>query len=314
MWLDTIVIAILACFITAGVLRGGLAAGMSVASLVVAYAVAILGATRSGPGFAEQLGLPGILGAPLVGAVLFLVTYFAMGILSALLKRRERKRRQGPRSSRDRFLGGCFGLLRAGLVVLLLSVLAIWLDALRATGRAEFLPEIGASRAVAVTEAVVEAGVEAALSDAGASGRFAARMAARPGASIADLQAVLDNPHIGALQEDRLFWTYVESGAVDAALNQRSFLVVTHDEALRGQLAALGLIDEASGRDPRAFRATAEEVLREVGPRIRGLRNDPELQKLIEDPEVTSLIQSGDTLALLGHPSFRDLVAHVASR
>jgi membrane protein required for colicin V production len=314
MWFDTIVIAILACFITIGVLRGGLVAGMSVASLAVAYAVAILGATWSGPGVAEQLGLPGVLGVPLVGAVLFLAAYFVMGVVSALLKRWERKRRQGPRSARDRFLGGCFGLVRGGLVVLLLSVLAIWLDALRATGRAEFLPEIGASRATAATESVVEAGVGAALSDAGASGRFVARMAARPGASIADLQAVLDNPHIAALQEDRLFWTYVESGAVDAALNQRSFLAITHDEVLRGQFAALGLVDEASGLDPQAFRATAAEVLREVGPRIRGLRNDPELQKLIKDPEVTSLIESGDTLALLGHPRFRDLVAHVASR
>ena len=39
-----------------------------------------------------------------------------------------------------------------------------------------------------------------------------------------------------------------------------------------------------------------------------------QMPKLIKDPEVTSLIQSGDTLALLGHPRFRDLVAHVASR
>jgi membrane protein required for colicin V production len=314
MWLDAIVIALLACFVTAGVLRGGLAAGMSLASIVVAYAVAILGATRAGPAVAEQLALPGILGAPLAGAVLFLVTYFAMGAVSALLKRRERERRQGPRSARDRFLGGCFGLLRGVLVVLLLSVLAIWLDALRAAGKAEFVPEIGASRAAAATESIVEAGVEAALSDAGAGGRFAARMAARPGASIEDLQAVLDNPHIGALQEDRLFWTYVENGAVEAALNQRSFLVVAHDDELRGQLAALGLIDEESRRDPQAFRATAGAVLREVGPRIRGLRNDPELQKLIEDPEVASLIRSGDTLALLGHPGFRTLVAYVADR
>jgi uncharacterized membrane protein required for colicin V production len=314
MWLDTIVIAILACFVTIGVLRGGLAAGMSVASLVVAYGVAILGATRSGPGVAEQLGLHGILGVPLVGAALFLVTYFAMGVLSTLLKRWERGRREGPRTRRDRLLGGCFGFLRGSLVVLLLSVLAIWLDALRATGTAEFLPEIGSSRAAAVTESVVEAGVEAALSDAGAGGRFAARMAARPGASIADLQKVLENPHIAALQEDRLFWTYVETGAVDAALNRLSFLVITHDEALRAQLASLGLVDEASARDPEAFRATAEEVLREVGPRIRGLRNDPELKKLIEDPEIASLIQSGDTLALLGHPGFRDFVTYVASR
>jgi hypothetical protein len=276
--------------------------------------VAIVGATHSGPAVAERLGLPGILGAPIVGAALFLVTYFAMGILSAVLRRRERKRLEGPRSGRDRFVGGCFGLLRGTLVVLLLSVLAIWLDALRASGRAEFLPEIGPSRAAAVTETVVEAGVEAALSDAGAGGRFAARMAARPGTSIEDLQAVLANPHIAELQDDELFWTYVESGAVETALNRLSFINVAYDEALRGQLAALGLIDEAAAGDPQVFRDTAGEVLREVSPRIRGLRNDPELKKLLEDPEVASLIQSGDTLALLGHPGFRDLVAHVASR
>jgi len=314
MWLDAIVIAILACFVTAGVLRGGMAAGMSVASIVVAYAVAIAGAAHSGPAVAEQLGLPGILGPPLAGAALFLVAYFVMGVVSSLLRRREQKRRSGPRSARDRFVGGCFGLLRGGLVVLLLCVLAIWLDALRAAGRADFVPEIGPSRATAVTESIVEAGVEAALSDAGAGGRFAARMAARPGPSIAELQEVLDNPRVGALQEDSLFWTYVETGAVDAALNQRSFLAITYDEDLRGQLAALGLIDEAAGRDPQAFRATAGEVLREVGPRIRGLRDDPELRRLIEDPEVASLIQSGDTLALLGHPSFRTLVAYVSER
>jgi hypothetical protein len=139
-------------------------------------------------------------------------------------------------------------------------------------------------------------------------------MAARPGTSIAGLQAALDNPHIAALQQDRLFWTYVESGAVDAALNRRSFLEVTYDDALREQLAAMGLVDEAASGDPQVFRSTAEAVLREVGPRIRGLRDDPELKKLIADPEVAALLESGNTLALLGHAGFRDFVARVASR
>jgi len=314
MWLDVTVIVILVFFTITGTLRGGLTTGMSLLSLAVAYTVALLGATHSGPAVAERFGLPGILGAPLVGVVLFLATYFAMGIVSSLLKRRERRRRRGPRSVRDRFLGSCFGCLRGGVVVLLLSLLAIWLDALRATGTADFLPEIGASRAAAVTELVVETGVEAALSDAGPSGRFVARMAARPGASITGLQAALDNPHVVALQEDRLFWSYVESGAVDAALNRLSFINIAYDDALRDQLAALGLVDEASSSDPQAFLATAKEVLREVGPRIRGLRDDPELKKLIADPEVASLLESGDTLALLGHSGFRDFVARVASR
>jgi len=314
MWLDVIVIAILVWFTVAGALRGGLAAGMSLLSLVVAYAVAIVGATRHGPAAAELLGLPGMLGAPVLGAALFLGSYFAMGIMTTLLKRRERKRRAGPRSLRDRFLGSCFGCLRGGLVVVLVSLLAIWFDALRATGTATFLPEIGVSRAAAVTESVVEAGVETAFVESGAGGRFVARMVARPGTSIAGLQAALDNPHIVALQEDRLFWTYVESGAVDAALNRKSFIDVIYDDALREQLAAMGLVDEAASGDPQAFRTTAEGVLREVGPRIRGLRDDPALKQLIADPEVAAILESGNTLALLGHAGFRDFVAQVASR
>jgi uncharacterized membrane protein required for colicin V production len=314
MWLDATVIAILALFTTIGIVRGGLVSCMSALSLVVAYAAAIVGATRYGPAAAGRFALPGILGPPLVGLALFLAAYFTMGVASSLLKGRERRRRRGPRSVRDRFLGACFGGLRGAFVALLLATLAIWLDALRATGTAEFLPPVGASRAAVVTESLVEAGVEAALGDAGPGARFAARMAARPGASIAELEAVLDNPRIGSLQDDRLFWTYVESGAVDAALNRGSFIDVSRDAELRGQLATLGLVDVDAGRDPLAFRATVDAVLRELGPRIRDLRNDPELQRLIADPEVARLLQSGDTAALLGHPGFRDLVVHVASR
>jgi uncharacterized membrane protein required for colicin V production len=314
MWLDAAAIAILAIFTTLGVVRGGLASGMSVLALVAAYVAAYLGATRYGPAVAERFELPEILSAPLLGVVLFLTVYLAMGVVSSLLKRRGRKLRRGPRSARDRFLGACFGALRGAFVVLLLGVLAIWLDALRSTGTAEILPPVGTSRAAALTGSLVEAGVEAALGDAEPGARFAARLAARPGASIADLEAVLDNPRIAALQGDRLFWTYVETGAVDAALNRGSFIDIAKDGDLRGRLAALGLVDADAGSDPLAFRDTVEAVLREVGPRIRELRSDPELQRLIADPEVARLLQAGDTAALLGHPGFRDLVAHVASR
>ena len=315
MWLDILALTILAGFAFGGLLRGGLATGMSLLSLLVAYAVGFGCARAFGAEAAVRFELPELLGPPLIGAVSFLLAYIVMAALSALLKRQEKRRRTGARSARDRFFGACLGLVRGGLVVLLLSVLAIWLDALRSNGQAGFLPAVGASRAAAVTGDVVEAGVAAALSDAGpGSARVAARLVARPAASLADLQAVLENPHVARLQQDRLFWTYVEAGAVDAALNRGSFIDVLHDRELREGFASLGVIEGDALDDPGAFRELAASALREIGPRIRGLRDDPELKRLMSDPEIVSMVESGDTLSLLTHSGLRSFVSNVASR
>jgi membrane protein required for colicin V production len=314
MWLDGLALLVLGLFTGMGVLRGGLATGMSLVSLGVAYAAAIASASRLGPVLAGSLGIPEFLGLPLAGTLAFIAAYLLMGVLTTILRRSEHRRRRGaPRSARDRFLGAVFGAARGGLIVLLLSWLAIWVDALRATGTVEGLPALGDSTAAAVTGSVVEAGVEAAMSESGAAGQFAARVAAQPGAAISGIQELLENPRIEALREDRLFWSYVEHESVDAALNQRSFVGITYDEALRHQLADVGLIDEEAASDAGAFRAAAADVMREVGPRIRNLREDPELQELMRDPEVVAMAQSGDTLALMSHPGFRRLITRVAS-
>jgi hypothetical protein len=246
--------------------------------------------------------------------VFFVATYTSIAGVGAWIARREAADEPIGRSPRDRFLGACFGLVRGAFVVLLVSLLAIWLDALRITGVAATLPELGASRAAAVTESVVEAGVAAAFSDSGAGGRVVARFAARPGPSATALQELLAAPAIEAIQADRLFWTYAESGVVDAALNRGSFLSLSGDRAMRERLAELGLIDASAVDDSAAFRKIAGDMLREVGPRIRGLRDDPELQALMDDPQVAAWVASGDTLALLGHPEFRRFVADVAGR
>jgi hypothetical protein len=246
---------------------------------------------------------------PVAGTAAFVLAFVAMGIVSAILRRLERRRRDASRSPRDRFLGGAFGALRGALVVLLLSYLALWVDVLRTTGTVEAIPELGSSAAAAVTENVVEAGMQAALSDSGAGGRVVARMAARPGATLSDLQEVMEHPAIEEVRSDPLFWRYVEHGNVDAALNRRSFLYLTHDGALRRQLGDLGMIEAEAVDDPRQFREAAAEVLREVGPRIRGLREDPALRELLEDPEVVAMLQSGNHFALIGHPGFREVVA-----
>jgi uncharacterized membrane protein required for colicin V production len=314
MWLDGIALLVLGIFAGMGMLRGGLVTAMGLLSLAVAYAAAVATASRFGPEVAQWIRIPEFLGLPLAGMAGFLVAYLAMGLLTGFLRRRSEHRRRGQRrSTRDRFAGAIFGTARGALIVLLLSWLAIWVDALRATGTLEGLPEIGDSTAAAVTESVVETGVQAALSDAGPAGHLMARVAARPGPAVTDVQAVLAHPRIEDLSDDRLFWTYVENGSVESALNQGSYVRIVQDEELRRRFADLGLIDESAADDPRAFREASADVLRAVGPRLRGLRDDPELARLMEDPEVVAMVEAGNTWALVGHSGFQQLVARVAS-
>jgi membrane protein required for colicin V production len=310
MWLDVVALVILALFAFMGARRGGLASGMALGSLGVAYAAAILAAPRLGPLAAELTGVSEWLGMPLAGSVAFLAAFLVMAVVSKLLGRLTAPEEGEGRSPRDRFLGGVFGAVRGGLIVLLLSYLAIWVDALRITGTAPDLPELGSSAAARVTETLVEAGVTAFVDDA-PSGHMIARIAARPGQSIADLQGLMEHPVINELRADELFWSYVEHGNVDAALNRRGAMALIYDAEVRRQLGELGLIDAAAVSDSRVFRAAAADVLRQVGPRLKGLKEDPELQALMRDPEVVAAVQSGNHLALMGHPGFRAVVARV---
>lgn len=310
MWLDVFALVVLGIFTGMGALRGGLASFLGLFTLGAAYGAAIWAAPRFAEPVAQATGAPPWLGMPIAGTLAFFATFVVMGFVSFALRRLDRAGREGERSARDRFVGAAFGAVRGGLVVLLLSYLALWVDALRTTGTVEGLPNIEGSTAAAVTGSLVEAGVEAAMGD-GQAGRVMARVASRPGTAIADLQAVMEHPAIDSLRSDALFWTYVEHGSVDAAMNRSSFLQLSQDETLRRQLGELGLVDEAAAADSRAFRQAAGDVLRQVGPRIRGLREDPAIQDLMRDPEVVAAVQSGDHLALMTHPGFQAVVAHV---
>lgn len=314
MWLDLIAIALLASFATMGAFRGAFTTGMGLLALVVAYAGAILLAPVLAPHLELRLDLSELLALPLAGSIGFFCSYAVMVFITALLRRMGARHGEPERSPRDRFLGGVFGMVRGGLVVLLLSWLALWVDALRVTGTPLPVPEIGSSAAARVTGEVVERGLTAALSGAGAGGRVVARIAARPAVAIEDLQAVLDDRNVNSLQNDPMFWTYVEHGNIDAAMNRGAFQRVSNDRELRVRLVDLGLVDPAASDDPGVFRRDVGEVLTQVGPRLRGLRNDPELQTLLADPQVVAMLQSGDTIGLLRHQGFRDLVDRVTAR
>jgi len=313
MWLDVVALILLGVFIGIGWLRGALASFVGLAAFVGAYAVSFAVAPALAPKLPLAPDTPAILGVALAGVILFVVVYLLV-ILAGMLARRRQLERAGPgHSLRDRFLGGLFGAVRGAFVVVLVSWLVLWLDALRATGAAAVVPEIAGSVAARATSAAVEAGVEAALSGRGPAGPFVARLAARPGLAVEELQQLLANPHFEALRADAPFWAYVEAGSVDTALGRVSFRDLAHDADLRRELAALGLVPPQAAEDEAAFEAAAAAALREVGPRLRSLREDPALQELMEDPEIAAMVRSGDHLGLLAHPGFRQLVSRAAS-
>jgi len=113
------------------------------------------------------------------------------------------------------------------------------------------------------------------------------------------------------LREDRLFWQYVSSGAIDAALNQESFTRATRDLELRKSLAELGVIPQTALDDPRAFRDATRAALVEVAPKLAAIRNDPALPELAADPEVQRALHQGNILALATDPRIRALVNRV---
>ena len=314
MWLDVVALILLGVFIGMGCLRGALASFTGLAALVAGYAASVAAAPALGPKLPLSPETPAIFAVALAGFGVFMLTYLSIAIAGKLALRAQRERTGGTHSVRDRFLGGVFGAVRGAFVVLLVSWLGLWLDALPATGSDPIVPQVAGSTAARATSAVVEASLGAALAGGGAEGPFVARLAARPALAVGELQHVLENPRFEALREDGLFWSYVEAGSLDAAMGRVSFRDLAEDAELRRELAALGLVSPEAAEDPAVFAAAAAGVLREVGPRLRALREDPELQALGQDPGVAAMLRSGDYLGLLAHPGFRQLVSRVVSR
>lgn len=314
MWLDLLGLFVIVCFALLGAARGALRTALRLLAIGGAYALAVLLA----PGVASVLegttSLPVWLALPIAGIGVFIAAYMLLGGVCLALGWLERRwRGDYPRTLLDRTGGAIFGGLRGTAIVLLVGWLVLWLDAFRVTTDTAYVPPVGDSVVASATGAVVSAGAQMALGSEDPAGRVAARMMAQPAAAASGLKRLMENPRIEALQEDELFWSYASHGAYDAALNQGSFLSITYDSTLRGELADLGLVSPEAASDPQLFRSAAREVLVEIGPRLRNLQDDPRIHALADDPEVRRALASGDTIALLRHPGFRRLVSQVTA-
>jgi uncharacterized membrane protein required for colicin V production len=311
--IDLLALAVLAVFVLIGTRRGTLASFFRLAGPLLAYAAAFWGAPHVGPFIATRLQLPTPLGVAFGGMLLFVLTLLLFGVATPAIRAAlGRQRTVEPRSRLDRAGGAALGAVQGAVIVLLLGLLVSFLEALRMAGGGTLVakggPETDSSRLVALTQSLVEKGATAALGDSGPSSRMTTEFLAHPAETVERFQKVFGNPHIEALQSDRLFWSQVEHGALDRALNRPSFLGVAYDDTLRTDLAGLGIVSEAAKTDSRLFRNSARDVLEEVGPRVRHMKDDPAFQELAKDPEVQAALASGDTLQLLRHPQFRALV------
>jgi uncharacterized membrane protein required for colicin V production len=312
--IDLVALAILVLFTLLGAFRGALSSALRVGSLVLAYLAAFLGGAHVGPLVAQRWEVPSILGTAAGAVLTFVLAYMLLGILSKIvlsIARRRRRRLRIARSRLDRLGGAVLGAAQGGVIVLLLGLLLSYLEALEHTPAAISLPGVSpaeSSKLVELSQTVAEQGAEVAFGNTDAAGRMAVQFISRPAQTVEGIQKIVTNPRIEALQRDRLFWSHIENGAIDQALNRASFLGIAYDATLRGQLADLGMVSSAGREDPRLFRNSAKDILKQVGPRLRRLKNDPEFKALARDPAIGEALASGNTLALFQDPRFRSVV------
>ena len=319
MLLDGLAIAILGIYLLLGAWRGTLKSASGLVSLILAYVAAFTAGAKLAPLLVARLGVPELLAMGIAGCGVFLVTWMSVSMIFRFIRRAAEMRRAGrPRSSLDRLGGALFGFARGAVIVLLVGWLSLWLEAAQGLagdpeGATDAEPQQG-SRVADVSAVVVESALGAALGDAGPSGQLIAKLAARPDQTLGSLRTLMEDERVQAVQDDAMFWSYVQNDSVESALNRSSFWSIVHDDALRSQFAELGVISDEAARDPGVFREDAARVLEQIGPQIKGLQDDPELQRLAQDPEIVSLLESGNTFALLTHPDIRRVVSRVSAR
>jgi membrane protein required for colicin V production len=314
MLLDALGLMVFGLFVAMGLLRGLLASALSLVALLGSYGAAILLAPTLGPPVASILGVSALVGGVVAGSGAFAVSFLCIAVLGAWLRRLEARDRDGsPRPSWDRVGGACFGAARGALVVVALAWLALWVDAFGSMqGQDRSLTEH--SSLGRASERVVAAGVEAALGSEGEGSGVTARLLSRPRQTLTGLRSVLGDPRMERLTLDGAFWEQVQDGNVDDALERPSFRAVAEDAALRRELAALGLVGPAAAVSPREFQRAARSSLLEVGPRLRALRDDPDLARLASDPAVVRALERGEILTVLRHPRFQRVVSRAVSK
>lgn len=307
MWLDALILILVAALAFGGFRRGGVEAGVRLAGLPLAYGAAALAFLHGGTAAAAPFGAPGWVGGPISGTLAFIIVHAGVGMAALAIRQRTEWISQP-----SRFAGLCLGAARGLIFALPLLWLANFAEGARVSGLRPDLPDLSGALLPSVTEPAFQAGSAVLVDESDASSRMTARMVSQPGVVLGAAQGILSDARMRTLQADAGFWADVERGAVTSAMRRPTFRELARDGAFRRNLGSLGLISADAVGDPRIFELELAQVLSDVGPRLSAVRNDPEFQKLMNDPELRRRLQQGETVALLGHPGFRAMLARAS--
>jgi hypothetical protein len=304
MWVDALVLALIACLAWVGARRGAAVAGVQLIGLPLAYAGAVAAAFAFGPALGEELGWPEAVGTLVAGSAGLVVVQLLVSAIARALRERE----EDPAGA-SQALGLLFGAMRGALFALPLLWLAGLSEGARLAGVRPELPDLSGAKLPALGSGVLGSGAEALVDEKAAGGRVAVRLVSHPAETLEALQQIVADPRVVQLQRDGPFWRDVERGAVHAALAKPSARALVNDPRFRARLGQVGVVSADAVTDPHDFETELSLALAELGPRLEAVRNDPAMQELLADPAVRESLQSGNTLALLGDPRFRALVS-----
>jgi hypothetical protein len=307
MWVDALVLALIAFLAWSGARRGAAVAGVQLVGLPLAYAGAVGAAFAFGPALARELDWSETVGSLATGTVgLVGVQLFVSAVVRAL------RGREDELGGSSQAVGAVCGALRGALFALPLLWLAGFAEGARVAGVKPGLPDLSGAHLPALGTGVLGAGAGAVLDESAPGARVAVRLVGHPGETLEAFQHVVSDPRFVSLQRDGGFWRDVERGAVRAALAKPAARALVNDRAFRGRLGAVGVVSPAAAQDARSFERELSLALSELGPRLEAVRSDPALDELLADPEVRASLQSGNTLALLRDPRFRALVSRAS--
>ncbi len=303
MWLDVAILVLIAFLAGFGARAGAAVSGLRMLALPLAYGGAVGAAWAVGPALGRELGWAETAGALVAGTASFLAVQIGVSLGTRAL------RRESSPPPASQALGALFGALRGALFALPILWLAGLAEGARVAGVRPELPDLSAAQLPALGGEILGAGARLAVEEDTAGGRFAVGLATHPGATIAGLQKVVQDPRVLALQRDGAFWRDVERGAVSAALARPSTRALVADRVFRARLAEIGAVSPEAAKRAERFQTELAIALAELGPRLQRVRSDPDLAALLEDPQVRESLHSGNTLTLLADPRLRAVVA-----
>ena len=302
MWLDALMLALIAWLAWAGARAGPGVAALRLLGLPLAYAGALAAGYAFGPALSRELGfspLAATLGASSAGLL-------GVQVSMHLLTRAVRERAEA-KSAASQALGAVLGALRGGLYALPILWLGGLAEGARTSGLRPELPDLSSASLPQLSTRVLGAGASAVVDARAPGGRMAVQLATRPGEALAALQQVVADPRSVELQRDASFWRDVERGAVATALARPAARALVNDRVFRTRLATIGVVSPEAGRQSRIFELELAAALTEIGPRLSAIRSDPAFAALRDDPALRASLQSGNTLAVLRDPRFRAL-------